>query len=83
MNNFQIALELLLVGMTTVFFILMLVVLIGRTSITILNKFYPEKVIEAIETKPGLLTKNKMVAISTAINIATSGKAKVVKIERI
>lgn len=83
MDKYQIAFELLIVGMTTVFFILFLVVLIGRVCITILNKFYPEKVIEAIETKPGILTKNKMVAITTAINIATSGKVKVVKIERI
>jgi oxaloacetate decarboxylase gamma subunit len=84
MGDYEVALMLLITGMTTVFFILLIVVCIGRISIAILNKF-PEKVVEqpTSSTNDRILTQEKFVALTTAVNIATQGRAKVVKIERI
>lgn len=76
------ALELMVTGMLTVFFMLCLVILIGRVTIAILNKTYPETVKSDKKEAPGVLTKNKLVALTTAVNIASGGKAKILKIER-
>ena len=82
MGNYEQAFILLITGMSTVFIILMIVVLIGRVSISILNRF-PEKVLVLPKNTIGVLTQKKMVALTVAVNIATQGQAKVVKIERI
>ena len=85
MNNLQLALQLLLVGMVTVFFILFLVVTIGNIIIQFINKFLPEA-----STKKAVapVTQNsvdekKMAAIVSAVQIITKGKGKVVNVEKI
>ena len=80
------ALKLLLTGMGTVFFILIMVVLLGNLIIMVTNKFATTPV-EAIPVKSGsnsgLIESNKLAAIVSAVDIATSGKGKVSSIEKI
>ena len=82
-SGLSIAFELMITGMATVFVMLLLVVLIGKVTITVINKTNPEKVQATPKDVPGVLTKNKLVAISTAVNIASGGQAKILKIERV
>lgn len=86
MNEFSLALELLGVGMITVFIILALVVLIGNLIIRFVNKYIPEevaKVTPAVVSQKNGLNPKTMAAIVSAVNIVTSGKGKVSKIEKI
>ena len=83
----QTALLLLVVGMITVFIILSLVVLTGRTLIWVVNKYFsPEEKIAYEYTVPfvedDVLYKKKLAAIAAAVEIATGGKGKIVKIEK-
>ncbi len=87
-ENLNLALELLGVGMLTVFVVLLLVVFIGNTIIRYVNRFMPEdaKVARPVPTpvaQPSAIDRNKMAAIVSAVQIVTEGKGKVVKIEKI
>lgn len=83
--NFELALQLLGIGMITVFLILFLVVFIGNMIIKFVNRFLPQVEIKA--TKPRATTSEisagKMAAIVAAVQTVTEGKGKVVKIEKI
>lgn len=86
MSDFGLALELMGVGMITVFIILALVVVIGNLIIRFVNKYIPEEVAKvipvAVNQKNGLNPKTMAVIVS-AVNSITSGKGKVSKIEKI
>lgn len=90
MENIQIGLLLMAVGMTTVFSILLLVIYLGKGLILLVNKYAPEEEIvkrQVIQnqtnvrgnTIPGTITA----AIVSAISILTSGQGKVTKIEKL
>lgn len=87
MNDFGLALELLVVGMITVFIILSIVVLVGTLIIRFVNKYIPEEkasvipVVAAGKNEGG--SPRKMAAIVSAVNIITQGKGKVTKIEKL
>jgi len=86
MSDFNIALELLGVGMVTVFIILALVVIVGNLIIRFVNKYIPEetaKVIPVAANQQGMLNPKKVAAIVSAVKIITSGKGKISKIEKI
>ncbi len=78
----------LAVGMITVFVILSLVVLSGNALIHFINKYFPEntKIIAprtvSTSNEDGI-TKSKMAAIVTAVDITTQGRGRVAKIEKI
>ncbi|MFK7981665.1 MAG: OadG family transporter subunit [Saprospiraceae bacterium] len=83
----QTALLLLVVGMITVFIILSLVVLTGRTLIWVVNKYFsPEEKITYEYKVPfvedDVIYKKKLAAIAAAVEIATRGKGKIIKIEK-
>jgi len=83
-ENFEIALQLLGVGMVTVFAILFLVVFIGDAIVLFVNRFIGEEKKEmpiVLEEKSAIDPK-KSAAIESAIQIVTQGKGKVVKIEK-
>lgn len=85
MNNFGLALELLGVGMVTVFVILSLVVIIGNLIIRFVNRFMPEEIASVVagaNNRTGDINSKKMAAIVSAVNIVTRGKGKVTKIEK-
>jgi oxaloacetate decarboxylase gamma subunit len=83
-ENFQLALQLLGVGMITVFAILFLVVFIGNSIIRFVNRFIEEDSIAAPSQKEvqQVIDPQKMAAIVSAIQIVSQGKAKVVKVEK-
>lgn len=86
MNEMGVALELLGVGMVTVFVILSLVVILGDLIIRFVNRFMPE-----VEKTP--VTKNttsgseinskKIAAIVSAVSKVTNGNGRVVNIEKL
>jgi oxaloacetate decarboxylase gamma subunit len=86
MSDFGLALELLGVGMLTVFIILSMVVVVGNLIIRFVNRYIPEEVTPVIAgagNRGGDLNTKKMAAIVSAVKIVTRGKGKVTKIEKI
>ena len=86
MNDLGLALELMGVGMITVFVILSLVVIIGNLIIRFVNRFMPEEIASVVTgtiNRAGDINSKKMAAIVSAVNLVTRGKGKVTKIEKI
>jgi oxaloacetate decarboxylase gamma subunit len=83
-ENFQTALELLGIGMVTVFAILFLVVFIGNMIIRFVNRFIGEEdVVSPIKRETlGAIDPQKMAAIVSAVQLVTRGKGRVVKVEK-
>ena len=85
MENLNIALLLMIVGMATVFAILLIVIYLGKGLIALVNKYAPEEVAPAKQAAnasaagPG----NIMAAISAAVTVVTQGKGKVAKVEKL
>lgn len=85
MNDMGIALELLGVGMVTVFLILSLVVILGNLIIRFVNRFIPEVQKAAVGMSVSALTEidpKKQAAIASAVNLVTKGSGRVIKIEK-
>lgn len=84
-ENFELALQLLGIGMLTVFAILFLIVLLGNVIIRFVNRFIPEAevaVATPVKTASSAIDPKIMAAIVSAVKIVTGGKGSVVKIER-
>ncbi len=78
------ALKLMLTGMSTVFFILIMVVVLGNIIIRFTNKFASSPVTITEISKganPGI-EPIKMAAIVSAVQMATKGKGTVTSIEK-
>ncbi|SFF75029.1 OadG family protein [Sunxiuqinia elliptica] len=85
MSDFGFALQLMGIGMITVFIILSLVVLIGNLIIRFVNKYLPEEVskkVEKIAEQTTALNRKKVAAIVSAVKTVTEGKGHVTKIEK-
>ena len=86
MENMETALLLLVVGMGTVFAILLLLIYLGKFLIALVNKYAPEEEVAAKQIMPkGPLTipGNVLAAITAAVNVVTHGKGKITKVEKI
>lgn len=99
MENIETGLLLMVVGMTTVFIILLIVIYLGKGLIALVNKYAPEEIIvkKQIVTAAqpqavvpvqavaafGGLSNQETVAIVSAISALTYGQGKVSKIEKI
>ncbi len=81
MENFIYALELMGIGMGTVFVVLILVIELGKLLILLVNKFAPAEE-KPQATATAAVPANIAQAISQAVNIITGGKGKVEKIEK-
>ena len=84
-EGFGSALELLAVGMITVFAILALIVVLGNLLITLVNKYIPEAIVakKVIKTATShTIDPRAMAAIVSAVDIVTEGKAKVTSITK-
>jgi len=81
----SIALQLLFVGMLTVFAVLFLVVGLGNVIIRFVNRYLPEeeKIAVAAKTSGDAIDPKKVAAISSAVSTLTKGKGKVMNIEKI
>lgn len=84
MENFDLALQLLGIGMLTVFTILFLVVFLGNLIIRFVNRYIPvtETVSKIASSNSSSIDSKKIAAIVSAVQIVTSGKGKVVNIEK-
>lgn len=86
MENLNTALLLMVVGMATVFAILLIVIYLGKGLIALVNKYAPE---EAVPVKKGAaqgpapIPANIMAAITAAVSVVTHNQGKVSKVEKI
>ena len=77
------ALKLMLTGMGTVFFILIMVVVLGNVIIKVTNSFASEasaSVTTSVATSE--IGASKLAAIVSAVDVVTKGKGKVTTIEK-
>lgn len=91
MENIELGLLLMIVGMTTVFAILVIVIYLGKGLISVVNRLAPEEAIikkqpqmqtQAASHSPAGMPANTTAAIVSAISMLTGGKGKVTKIEK-
>lgn len=90
MENLEIALLLMVVGMATVFTILLIVIYLGKGLIYLVNKYAPEEVTEkkrptaTVQSTPNNgINEQETAVIVSAVSMATRGFGKVIKIEKI
>lgn len=84
MENLEIGLLLMVVGMATVFVILLIVIYLSQLLIKLVNKVAPEE--EPKKKTVSVATSSDsgaMDAIKAAVDILTAGKGQVVKIEKL
>lgn len=76
---------LMVVGMATVFAILLVVIYLGKALIALVNKYAPEEMVpaKAAANGPAPIPANIMAAISAAVAVVTHDKGKVAKVEKI
>lgn len=75
------ALTLLVIGMVTVFLVLLLVVTTGNLLITFVNRFIGEEQTKAARSTSDI-APNKVVVITAAVEAFTGGKGHITKIEK-
>lgn len=92
MENLGYGLLLMLVGMVTVFVVLLIVIGLGKLLINLVNKYAPEDVAKAV--RPAIVTAGTgsavgsgvpdsvVAAIVSAVSTVTHGKGKVTSIKK-
>lgn len=84
MENFDTALLLMVVGMATVFAILLAIIFLGKFLILLVNKYAPEEVVAVKKTSPpNAIPPHILAAITSAVKVVTQGKGKITKIDKI
>lgn len=90
MENIETGLLLMVVGMTTVFAILLIVINLGKGLIALVNKYAPEEVVvkkqavtRTATTQAGNIPGKTTATIVAAVSTVTGGHGKVTKIEKI
>ena len=84
MENLNIALLLMVVGMATVFAILLIVIYLGKGLIALVNKYAPEEAVPAKSAGanvPAPVPANIMAAIAAAVSVVTHDKGIVTNVE--
>ena len=86
MENIETAILLMVVGMATVFVILLIVICLGKLLIPLVNKYAPEEVVPVkreASQGPAPVPGNILAAITAAVNVVTQGKGKITKVEKL
>lgn len=85
MGNLGIGLELMIVGMLTVFVILLIVIWGGKLLIAVVNKVAPEEVVPAKKVaKPaGTVDASTMAILQQVVKQITGGKGQVASVRKI
>ena len=86
MENIETAILLMVVGMATVFVILLIVIYLGKLLITLVNKYAPAEVVPGkreASQGPAPVPGNILAAITAAVNVVTQGKGKITKVEKL
>lgn len=74
---------LMVVGMATVFVILLIVIYLSTFLIAVVNKIAPEEAPKKAPTVAPTADAGALDAIKAAVNILTAGKGQVIKIEKL
>jgi oxaloacetate decarboxylase gamma subunit len=82
MNPISKALELMGVGMGTVFLVLLLIIFLSGLLIKALNRWAPEAAAPVAVKKAAEIPAKTIAAITAAVQKASNGKAQIVKIEK-
>lgn len=85
MNTIELGLLLMVVGMTSVFAILLLVIGLGKGLILLVNKYAPEENVKPPHRMSGTsggISPPATAAIVSAVSVLTGGQGKVTKIEK-
>jgi len=78
------ALKLMLTGMGTVFFILILVVVLGNLIIRFTNLFaVSSEKQDRTGTQDNIIDKSKLAVLVSAVDVVTKGKGKITSIEKV
>jgi len=83
MGNINEALNLLIVGMIMVFFILFLVVVVGKVVVQLTNRFLPE--VQKTDDGGGALkgaNPKKLAALAAVVDFITQGEGRVDTIQK-
>lgn len=85
MENLDTALLLMVVGMSTVFVILLIVIYLGKLLISLVNRYAPEEVQPVRQQAKGSvpIPGNILAAITAAVNVVTQNKGKITKVEKL
>ena len=84
MENLQEALVLLVIGMVTVFVILLCVIGLGTLLIALVNRFAPEEVAKKAAASPvGAIDQRTREVIAAVVGQLTGGKGQVSHIEKV
>lgn len=81
-ENIELALILLLVGMVTVFLVLILVYSLGNGIIRFVNRFFPEAEQAAVTNQSTGVNQRHIAVIAAAVATVTGGSGKVLKVEK-
>ena len=81
-ESLNTGLSLMGIGMSTVFLVLALVVLVGKGLIQFVNRFVPEEIKPVINDSE-VKDNRKIAAISAAVEAATGGKGYITRIEKL
>jgi len=81
-ENLNLAFQLLVVGMLSVFFILGIVVGLGRLLISTVNKFSPD-ILEKPATRLVSTENQEIAVLSTVVEIVTQGRGKIKSIKKL
>lgn len=85
MDNIGTAVQLMIVGMATVFVILLIVINLGKLLINLVNKYAPEEVTAkkpALQNAPATVDALTRSIIEQAVKAVTNGKGKVTEISK-
>ncbi len=84
MENLGTAIELMLVGLPTVFFVLILIIYFSKLLIYLVNKYVPETIAQEVTSNDvEEIDAKKISAITSAVSVLTGGKGKITKIEKL
>jgi oxaloacetate decarboxylase gamma subunit len=84
MDNIGLGVQLMIVGMSTVFLILLIVIWGGKLLINVVNKVAPEEVVPAKGTKaPEAVDGSTMAVLQQVVSQITGGKGHVASAKRI
>ena len=83
MENIGVGLMLMVVGMATVFVILLIVIYLSKYLITVVNKVAPEETPKKAPAVAPTADTGAMDAIKAAVEILTACKGQVIKIEKL
>ncbi len=84
MENLGTAVELMLVGLPTVFLVLVLIVYFSKLLIYLVNKYVPEQTATpAKQSSKAEIDPKKLSAITAAVATITNGKGRITKVEKL